>query len=242
MGGFTAERAYGGGPVPPRAAPFATRPGAVPARTSAASEVISAGYTSLGSDGPMPERGVPVEPSADPAAQVPLSPHSRQAPLPLPPPGGRDRTPQTPRRGLTSGVTVVSSLALVLGVFFLVAWGMRRAAPASGAALPNEVFEVLGRAPMATRQQVHLLRCGQKLVLVSVTPAGAETLTEITDPAEVDRLAGLCRQAQPNSATAAFRQVFGQFASARHTTRFLTHRDREDYRSAASDGLENHDV
>jgi hypothetical protein len=60
---------------------------------------------------------------------------------------------------------------------------------------------------------VYLLRCGQKLLLVSLTPAGAETLTEVTDPQEVDRLAGLCRQAHPQSATAAFRQVFQQFAS-----------------------------
>ena len=60
---------------------------------------------------------------------------------------------------------------------------------------------------------MHLLRCGNKLLLVSVTPVGAETLTEVTDPIEVDRLAGLCRQAHPQSATATFRQVLNQFGS-----------------------------
>jgi len=70
---------------------------------------------------------------------------------------------------------------------------------------------VLGRAPLAARQQVHLLRCGRKLLLVSVTPAGAETLTEITEPEEVDRLAGLCRAAQPGSSTATFRRLLDQF-------------------------------
>jgi len=78
---------------------------------------------------------------------------------------------------------------------------------------------------MAGRQQVYLLRCGKKLILVSVTPAGAETLTEITEEMEVDRLAGLCQQARPNSATAAFRHVFGQLAGQRNV-----------------DGLENRDV
>ncbi|OHB67123.1 MAG: hypothetical protein A2V70_11890 [Planctomycetes bacterium RBG_13_63_9] len=112
-------------------------------------------------------------------------------------------------------VTVAGSLAVVLGIFFLVAWGMRRAGPAGSAVLPTEVFELLGQATMSNRQQVHLFRCGNKLVLVSVTPAGAETLTEITDPLEVDRLAGLCQQMQPNSATEAFRQVFRQFAPQR---------------------------
>jgi flagellar biogenesis protein FliO len=149
---------------------------------------------------------------------------------------------------LPSVVTVAGSLALVLGIFFLVAWGMRRASPAGGTALPGEVFEVLGRAAMASRQQVHLLRCGNKLILVSVTTAGAETLTEITDPAEVDRLAGLCRQAHPNSATAAFRQVFGQFASGHGRTGLFAASDRDDLRPAGAavpanlDGLENRDV
>jgi flagellar biogenesis protein FliO len=131
-------------------------------------------------------------------------------------------------------VTVASSLAIVLGVFFLVAWALRRAAPAAATVLPGEVFEVLGRAPMASRQQVHLLRCGKKLVLVSVTPAGAETLTEVTDPVEVDRLAGLCRQAHPSSATAAFRQVLGQFAAARPSGGFLGQNNHEDLRLAAT--------
>jgi len=110
---------------------------------------------------------------------------------------------------------VGGSLALVLGVFFFAAWIMRRTVPAGALALPTEVFEVLGRAPLAARQQAYLLRCGSKLLLVSVTTAGAETLAEITEPDEVVRLAGLCRQNHPQSATAAFRQVFEQFAPAR---------------------------
>jgi hypothetical protein len=58
---------------------------------------------------------------------------------------------------------------------------------------------------------MQLIRCGHKLLLVCISAAGAETLTEITDPQEVDRLAGLCRQAHPHSATASFQQVFQQF-------------------------------
>ncbi len=145
--------------------------------------------------------------------------------LRLAPPSDRSSSSSAPARqakqdslkpqGLPSAVKVIASLAVVLGVFFLVAWGMRRATPQGRGLLPGEVFETLGRAPMDGRQQVHLLRCGNKLLLVSVTPAGAETLTEITDPLEVDRLAGLCQQASPNSTTAVFRQVFGQFAPRR---------------------------
>jgi hypothetical protein len=71
-------------------------------------------------------------------------------------------------------------------------------------------------------------------LLVSVTPAGAETLTEITDPAEVDRLAGLCRGAHPSSATAAFRHVLEQFAPRRSTTGFPAESNRDDVRPTGS--------
>jgi len=129
-----------------------------------------------------------------------------------PPRTADSQSPANVRFGLPLVVTVGGSLAVVLGVFFLIAWAVRSAAPRGLTLLPSEVVEVLGRAPLAGRQQLHLLRCGKKLILVSVTPAGAETLTEISDPEEVDRLAGLCQQARPNSATAAFRQVLRQLA------------------------------
>jgi flagellar biogenesis protein FliO len=113
---------------------------------------------------------------------------------------------------MPSLVTMTGSLIFVLGLFLVVAWTMRRATPGLGMLLPKEVVEVLGRAPLAGRQQLHLLRCGRKLLLVSAGSAGVETLTEITEPLEVDRLAGLCHQARPDSTTAMFRQVFQQFA------------------------------
>ena len=112
--------------------------------------------------------------------------------------------------GLPSPVKVLGSLALVLGVFFALVWVLRRASPPGAALLPAEAFEVLGRAPLANRQQAHLLRCGNKLLLVSSRAAGVEPLTEITDPAEVDRLTDLCRQAWPNAATTALSRLFQQ--------------------------------
>lgn len=128
-------------------------------------------------------------------------------------PGQGDSPPLAKPGSLTSLMTVGASLAVVLGLFLIVAWLLRKASPGGSASLPKEVFEILGRAPLASRQQVHLVRCGRKLLLLSVTQAGIDTLSEIDDPAEVDRLAGLCAQAQPGSATAAFRQVFQQFTT-----------------------------
>lgn len=108
--------------------------------------------------------------------------------------------------------TGLASLAVVLGLFFVVAWALRRGMPRGAALLPSDVVEVLGRTPLASRQFVHLIRCGNKLVLIHLAPGSARTLTEITDPVEIDRLSGICRQAHRASATASFRQVFQQFA------------------------------
>jgi hypothetical protein len=59
---------------------------------------------------------------------------------------------------------------------------------------------------------MQLIRLGNKLILLSVTPSGAETLTEITDIDEVNRLAGLCQQGRSGSISATFRQVLSQYA------------------------------
>lgn len=97
-----------------------------------------------------------------------------------------------------SVISVVGALAVVIGVFILGMWLFRRVAPAGFGVLPAEAFESLGRARLNSRQQVHLLRCGDKLLLVAVGMAGATTLTEITDPAEVKRLSESCHR--PRSA------------------------------------------
>jgi len=203
----------------------ATWPPALGARGPRDQGVLPAAESSEASSG---ERSVPLPPATEPQArrqaespgpaegEAGAARRGREFHLPLPPPGSSKQADpnavERPRGGLASALTVVSSLAVVLGLFLVLAWVMRRAAPRGSTLLPGEVVEVLGRAPLAGRHQVHLLRCGTKLLLVSVTPAGAETLTEITDQDEVNRLAGLCREAHPDSVTATFGQVFGQLS------------------------------
>jgi flagellar biogenesis protein FliO len=159
------------------------------------------------------------DPPTDQPESTPLSRPGGPPPIPLRPHGRSQRTAEEAGAdrpdGLPSLVAIGSSLAVVLGLFFVVAWVMRRAAPGGSAPLPKEAVEVLGRAPLSNREQMHLVRCGSKLLLVAVGPTGVETMTEITDPDEVNRLAGLCRQSHPGSATTAFRQVFQQLAKQR---------------------------
>ncbi len=175
----------------------------------------------LQADEPAQRPGAPaaaVAPARAVASAAPATPAEQGLSLTLDADDRSHTNPKGPAGKLSALATVAGSLAVVLGLFLLAAWAMRRAAPGGSLRLPGDVFEVLGRAPLANRQQVQLLRCGHKLLLVSVTPAGAETLTEVTEAAEVDRLAGLCRQAHSPSAATAFRQIFEQWAP-RHPAR-----------------------
>jgi flagellar biogenesis protein FliO len=117
--------------------------------------------------------------------------------------------------------TTGTALAVVLGVFFLCAALVRRGAKRSNSRLPEEVVSVLGRVPLAARQVAELVRVGNKLVLISITPHGAEPLTEITDPAEIDRLVGLCHQGAKGSSTEEFDQIFRKLADESAPAGFL---------------------
>jgi len=177
----------------------------------------------------------------EPQAPSPLSGHGNHAgedgPLRLPPRGSaQDRdlsgpSAPTPTRSI---VTVVASLAIVLGLFFAVVWISRRSLPRGLTPLSKEVVQVLGRAPLAGRQQMHLVRIGNRLLLVSVTPTGAETLTEIADPEEVEHLAALCQQGQTDSATATFRNVLSQLGSEPAPHGFVGDSPRNDRQIAHS--------
>lgn len=104
-------------------------------------------------------------------------------------------------------ITMGGSLCVVLTLFFGLAWLTRRGLPKGTGKLPGEVVEVLGKAPLVKGQELQLIRVGQRLVLICVTAHGAETLTEIVERTEVDRLAAICRSNNPSSMTAAFNQV-----------------------------------
>jgi flagellar biogenesis protein FliO len=108
--------------------------------------------------------------------------------------------------------TVVSGLAIVLGAFLLLMWVSKKTKPKGSAALPSEVVEVLGRAPLNAKQQMQLVRLGNRLLLLAMSPDSAETLAEISDPQEVERLTAICRQNAPGSVTETFRQVLDELS------------------------------
>lgn len=142
----------------------------------------------------------------------PLRPATPEKSLPLAPPS-KLSSKGDGNRGTPSLVTLLTSLTLVLGLFSVAAWVVKRGMPKGMNLLPAAAVEVLGRIPIAARQQAYLVRIGGKMILVSATPGGMETLTEITDPVEVDRLAGICQQSGKHSSSREFKQILQEFDS-----------------------------
>jgi flagellar biogenesis protein FliO len=136
--------------------------------------------------------------------------------LPLKPPSTSAPADDSHRGGSTLQMllSVGSSLAIVVGLFLGAAWCFRKTLSTSlGGGLPKQVVNVLGRSSLSGRQQMVLVRFGNKLLLVSVIQGEARTLSEITDPLEVDQLVGLCESSQPGSITNSFKSVLLQEGS-----------------------------
>lgn len=191
------------------------------------------------------ERSVPSADDPQPASQPGRpSPPQKGEPLAISPPastsGSKSGSSVSSSQSL---LTVAISLAVVLGLFFLLAWLLRRGMPKGGQSLPTDVLEMLGRTPLPGRQHLQLLRFGNKLLLVSLAPGVAETLAEISDPAEIDRLVGLCQQSRSGSATAAFRNMLKQISSDRKSTKPAgTLPETSDDPRSVREMLEEHDA
>jgi flagellar biogenesis protein FliO len=113
---------------------------------------------------------------------------------------------------LSSLGTAGTGLVLVIGLFLLCASLMRRGGPSPTTPLPRDAVAVLGRIPLTPKQFAHLLQVGNKLVLVSITGERTDTITEVTDPVEVDRLLSLCMKGGKQSSTAEFNRVLHQLS------------------------------
>jgi flagellar biogenesis protein FliO len=113
---------------------------------------------------------------------------------------------------LESFSTAGAGLAIVIGLFLICVWMLRRGGAKTSGVLPADAFAVLGRAALTPQSFAHLLRLGNKLVLVAMSPDGIQPLTEVTDPMEVDRLTGLCAAGRGHGPSAEFQQVLAQLS------------------------------
>ncbi|MBQ9454470.1 MAG: flagellar biosynthetic protein FliO [Thermoguttaceae bacterium] len=97
---------------------------------------------------------------------------------------------------------LVFSVAAVTLLFMVLLLVLKKFSPGGAPQLPKDVFEVLGKSPLAFRQQLYLLRCGKKIFIVSLSQNGLDRVGEIDDPAEVERLAKRCSGEIPDAENA----------------------------------------
>lgn len=107
---------------------------------------------------------------------------------------------------IKTGIALAIVLALVAGCF----WIFKRTAPQSMKGLPLETMEVLGNAPLTNRQHLRLVRLGNRLLLLAVSEGQSQTLTEVTDPDEVNHLLELCQGSKKASAQQSFRSLLSE--------------------------------
>lgn len=106
---------------------------------------------------------------------------------------------------------VIASLGIVLGLIFVLKWIVSRSLGVTPAARPNSAIAVLSRTPLSPKQQLVLVRVGQRLVLIADSGTQASTLCEISDPDEVAQLAGQIRPVNGHAKPSPFGDLFGRF-------------------------------
>jgi flagellar biogenesis protein FliO len=107
---------------------------------------------------------------------------------------GEDKLRETHSRGASlSPITAVGALVVVIGLILILARIFRRHAPLFSQALPTEALEILGRRFLDQRQSIVLLRIGSRILVVGSSAAGLQGIGEVSDPVEVDLIAGMCR-------------------------------------------------
>lgn len=99
------------------------------------------------------------------------------------------------------GLATVIALASIAAIFVLLVVTLRTFPGGGRGGLPPSVFEVLGQAPLAERQQLQLVRCGRRLLLLAVSANGVSTLAEIDREDEVEALIAACTASSAPRAT-----------------------------------------
>ena len=109
---------------------------------------------------------------------------------------------------------VMAALGIVVGLIFVLRWFGRLFFPAATGSGKSRAIEVLSRSPLSPKQQVMLLRVGQRLLVVGDSGSQMNALCEITDADEVAALVGQLRDEKLQIPKRAFGTLFGRSRQA----------------------------
>ena len=107
-----------------------------------------------------------------------------------------------------SMVKMGGSLAIVLSLFLGLVWVTKRRRP-RGYQLTNQTLEVIGQTPLSKNHTLHIVKLGQRLLLVSAGESEVTCLSEISDPVEIEQLLTSATTTLPKRST--FKSLFAQY-------------------------------
>lgn len=105
---------------------------------------------------------------------------------------------------------VLAALGIVIGLIFVLRWFGRFFFPAATGRARGRAVEVLSRSPISHKQQIMLLRVGQRLIVVGDSGGQLSSLCEITDSDEVAAMIGQLRDEKLQIPKRAFGAMFGK--------------------------------
>ena len=108
-------------------------------------------------------------------------------------------------------LNTLTALGVVIGLIYLLRAVLTRTG--RGGISPNgsALVEVLARVGVTPRNHILMLRTGQRILVLSESSAGLQTLANLDDPQEVASLLAAVTANKPNSISAGFSHLLGRF-------------------------------
>lgn len=107
-------------------------------------------------------------------------------------------------------LNTITALGVVIGLIILMRLGMNKLSGRAVLGGRSGVVEVLTRTSISPRNQVMLLRLGQRILVVSEGANGVQTLANLDDPDEVASLLTTISASKPGSITQSFNQLLNR--------------------------------
>lgn len=112
------------------------------------------------------------------------------------------------------GVPYWQTMAVLAGIVVVIVVGakfLKKHGPLLTGGIPEDALEVLGKRAIDRGQTIYLVRLAGRILVIGSSTGGLQTLGEVTDPVEIDYLAGVCRQSSERSAlTQGFLTLFNR--------------------------------
>ncbi len=106
-------------------------------------------------------------------------------------------------------VRMSGSLAIVISLLLGIVWFTRSRRSQSGIRLGKQTLEIIGQTRLTKNHSLHMVKLGERLLLISAGESEVTCLTEIMDPVEVEQL--LSTTESDGSGRSTFKSLFGQY-------------------------------